>query len=96
MATLIAPFTAFVGQIQRLLRGGDPCVRVLGTPALLHTLKGQVYQVDLMDRRQRGEVLPIVETALAWETSAASPDAREDQRAPHVRRSGNAGETLRP
>ncbi len=73
IGTLIILFAAMVWPIQRILRGGDPGVRVLSAALLLFCLGHNFTESSLMDRDQLGQVFLIIAIALLWQTSAAAP-----------------------
>lgn len=75
--TLLLLFAALVWPIQRLLRGIDHPVRVLGTTMLFFCLGHNFTESSLFDRDALGQVFLLFATALLWMAPPASSDADE-------------------
>ena len=76
--TLILLFAALVWPMQRLLRGIDHPVRVLGATMLFFCLGHNFTESSLFDRDALGQVFLLFATALLW----MAPPARSDADAP--------------
>lgn len=76
--TLILLFAALVWPMQRLLRGIDHPVRVLGATMLFFCLGHNFTESSLFDRDALGQVFLLFATSLLW----MAPHARSDADAP--------------